>query len=110
MCFSPPGVPDASKVAWRNIPSGEGLDSNEDKDSDLARQEEAGLVGGDSDMESGGDSDIENLQSAGIWSDVETVKMHLAHLSKLKVSDTCKEIFDYRTVEIVSANFFSSIL
>lgn len=77
-------VPDASKVAWRNIPSGDGLDGYEDKDMDLARQEEAGLVGGESDLESGGDSDIETLQSAGVLSDVETVRMHLAHLSKLK--------------------------
>ena len=76
------GVPDASKVAWRHGPvavESESLfDGSELESSTVLRN-------GDSDIESGGDSDTDSLQSAGVWSDVETVKVHLAHLTKLKV-------------------------
>uniref|UniRef100_A0A2P2HZP1 KAT8 regulatory NSL complex subunit 2 n=1 Tax=Hirondellea gigas TaxID=1518452 RepID=A0A2P2HZP1_9CRUS len=83
----PLGVPDAQKVAWRNIPDGAGNPSDDEDDDLQMMQCNSGggvLLGGDSDVESGGDSDLESLQSAGVWTDVETVKMHLAHLSKLK--------------------------
>jgi len=42
-------------------------------------------LGGDSDLESPGDMDLEALQHAGIWTDTETLRMHIGHLSKLKV-------------------------
>ncbi|XP_018018324.1 KAT8 regulatory NSL complex subunit 2 [Hyalella azteca] len=80
-------TPDANKVAWRNTPDVHcfSVENQNDEDEELLSQySKDKLLGGDSDVESGGDSDLETLQSAGIWTDVETVKVHLAHLNKLK--------------------------
>ncbi|KAF2348629.1 putative DNA-binding domain [Trinorchestia longiramus] len=81
-------TPDSSKVAWRNIPDvissddiGEDADAGNDE---LGQYGEGMLLDGESDVESGGDSDTEALQSAGVWTDVETVRVHLMHLNKLK--------------------------
>ncbi|KAF2352557.1 hypothetical protein FHG87_016683 [Trinorchestia longiramus] len=81
-------TPDSSKVAWRNTPDvissddiGEDADAGNDE---LGQYGEGMLLDGESDVESGGDSDTEALQSAGVWTDVETVRVHLMHLNKLK--------------------------
>lgn len=80
-------TPDASKVAWRNTPN-DALDvgnGSSDESEEFSKYHEDMLLGGDSDADSGGDSDIDTLKSAGVWSDVETIKVHLSHLNKLKV-------------------------
>lgn len=76
------GLPDANKSAWRNIPV-EDCGHNDSCDMDLG--DDSLLQGGDSDVDSAGDSDTDPLQSAGVWTDIETVKIHLTHLNKLKV-------------------------